>query len=177
MLRAFATIADRDPAVVLELVGETLPPFSDARLRADIRELGLEDRVEVRGVMTGRAKLEAFGRADLFVFPSVAPYESFGLVMVEAMMWGLPIVASDWRGNRDVLGDDFEGVCFPIGADLAASLAHALGAAIETLRGASAWTGRNRQLFLERYRFDVGAADYPRVAEQWLSREASAERS
>ena len=97
--------------------------------------------------------------------------------MVEAMMWGLPIVASDWRGNRDVLGDDFEGVCFPIGAGLAASLANALGAAIEALRGASAWTGRNRQLFLERYRFDAGATDYPRVAEQWLSREASAERS
>jgi len=170
LLRAFKLIADRGAAVVLELVGEALPPFSDDQLRALIRELGLEDRVEVRGLLTGRAKLEAFGRADLFVFPSVAPYESFGLVMVEAMMWGLPIVATDWRGNREVLGADFEGVCFPIGADFAASLAEALGSAIETSRGKTAWTGRNRRLFLERYRADAGTSDYRELAQQWIAK-------
>ena len=167
LLRAFKTIADRDPSVVLELVGETLPPFSDARLRAQIRELGLETRVELPGVLTGRAKLEAFGRADLFVFPSVAPYESFGLVMVEAMMWGLPIAATDWRGNRDVLGDDFEGICHPLGDDLAASIASALDSAIQTLRRKTGWTGKNRQLFLDRYASENAAADYPDCAVRW----------
>ncbi len=164
LLRAFKTIADRDPAVVLELVGETLPPLSDERLRAQIRELGLEARVELPGVLTGRAKREAFGRADLFVFPSVAPYESFGLVMVEAMMWGLPIVATDWRGNRDVLGDDFEGICHPLGEDLAASIASALDAA---LRRRTEWMGKNRQLFLHRYASENAAADYPDCAVRW----------
>ena len=45
-----------------------------------------------------------YSSAALFVFPSVAPYESFGLVLAEAMMWGLPIVASDWKANREVVG-------------------------------------------------------------------------
>jgi glycosyltransferase involved in cell wall biosynthesis len=167
LLRAFKAIADREPEVVLELVGECLPPFSDEQLRAQIRELGLEGSVETPGVLTGRAKLDAFGRADLFVFPSVAPYESFGLVMVEAMMWGLPIVATDWRGNRDVLGPDFEGLCHPVGADLAASVATALTTAIQTLRRKTEWTGRNRQLFLDRYEFDGTVADYPDSVLRW----------
>jgi glycosyltransferase involved in cell wall biosynthesis len=168
LLRAFKIVADRDPALVLELVGESLPPLSEAQLRADIRELGLEARVELPGVLTGRAKLEAFGRADLFVFPSVAPFESFGLVMVEAMMWGLPIVATDWRGNRDVLGGDFDSLCHPVGDDLAASIADALTTALVLLRSGKMGTGRNRQLFLDRYRYDEAALEYPRHAERWL---------
>ena len=167
LLRAFKTVAEREPDLVLELVGECLPPLSEERLRALIRELGLDGRVELPGVLTGRAKQEAFGRADLFVFPSVAPYESFGLVMVEAMMGGLPIVATDWRGNRDVLGRDFEGICHSPGDDLAGSIAGALAAAIRTLRDGTTWTGRNRQLFLDRYRFDAAAFPYPECALRW----------
>ena len=169
LLRAFKVIAERDPSLVLELVGECLPPLCDDLLRAQIRELGIKGRVELPGVLTGRAKAEAFGRADLFVFPSVAPYESFGLVMIEAMMWGLPVVATDWRGNRDVLGGDFEGTCHGPGEDPAASLAAALAVAIETLRRKTTWTGRNRQLFLDRYRFTAETFDYPQRALRWIA--------
>jgi glycosyltransferase involved in cell wall biosynthesis len=55
-----------------------------------------------------------YSSAALFVFPSVAPYESFGLVLAEAMMWGLPIVASDWKANREVVGPG-ENIIFPLG--------------------------------------------------------------
>ena len=171
LLRAFQTVAGRDSGVQLELVGECLPPLAEEELRRQVGALGLEGRVVLPGVLTGRAKQEAFGRADLFVFPSVAPYESFGLVMIEAMMWGLPIVATDWRGNREVLGSDFEGICHPVGTDLAASIAAALAVAIETVRGRTAWTGRNRQLFLERYRFASADPRYPELARRWLERE------
>lgn len=170
LLRAFQTVAARDPALVLELVGECLPPLSEQQLRAQVRDLRLDGRVLLPGVLTGRAKREAFGRADLFVFPSVAPYESFGLVLVEAMMWGLPIVATDWRGNREVLGGDFEGICHPVGDDLATSIAAALTEAIETVRGKAAWTGRNRRVFLARFRGDAAPRPYPELARRWLER-------
>jgi glycosyltransferase involved in cell wall biosynthesis len=55
-----------------------------------------------------------YSSAGLFIFPSVAPYESFGLVLAEAMMWGLPIVASDWKANREVVGPG-ENFIFPPG--------------------------------------------------------------
>jgi glycosyltransferase involved in cell wall biosynthesis len=175
LLRAFQTIAAQDPAVVLELVGECLPPLGDAQLRGQLRELGIETRVELSGVLTGRAKQEAFARADLFVFPTVAAYESFGLVLIEAMMWGLPIVATDWRGNRDVLGREFEGLCHPTGPDLAAAIAVALTEALEKVRAGSAWIGRNRQIFLDRYCETAKSSDYPRVALRWLDEETRAD--
>jgi glycosyltransferase involved in cell wall biosynthesis len=162
LLRAFKKVAERDPDVVLELVGECLPPLSADQLAAETR--GWEGRIETPGLLTGQAKLAAFGRADLFVFPSVAPYESFGLVMVEAMMWGLPIVATDWRGNRDVLGGGFEGICYPVGDDLAAVLA----AAVAKVRAKTAWPGGNRQLFLGQYLLDEAAPQYPELARRWL---------
>ncbi len=167
LLRAFKGIAVREPSAVLELVGECLPPFSGDKLRGLIRELGIEGRVELPGVLTGRAKLEAFGRADLFVFPSVAPYESFGLVMIEAMMWGLPIIATDWRGNRDVLGATFEGICHPPGANLAASIEAALSDAMRVMQCGAEWSGKNRRLFLERYHFSQQSFDFPDRALQW----------
>lgn len=166
LLRAFKMITEREPSAVLELVGECLPPFSDGQLRALLRELGIENRVETPGVLSGRAKQEAFGRADIFVFPTVAPYESFGLVMIEAMMWGLPIVATDWRGNRDVLGTDFEGVCFAPGSDLAVAVGTALSEAIRAMEGGGR-TGKNRTLFLERYHFTQAAFDFPDRALRW----------
>jgi len=90
--------------VCLDLVGEPLPPwtFRDFQQLAD--GLGVSARVRFAGPQPPE-KLGAFYRkASLFVFPSVAPYESFGLVLAEAMMWGLPVVSSDWRANSEVLG-------------------------------------------------------------------------
>ena len=105
LIRAVSALRTEFPALILELAGEPLAPYSHEALDRDIRQAGVRDRVHLLGLVSGEAKRRAFGRADLFVFPSMAPYESFGLVMVEAMMWGLPVVASDWRGNADVLAD------------------------------------------------------------------------
>jgi glycosyltransferase involved in cell wall biosynthesis len=105
LLEAFGRLAHKFPEWRLVLMGEFLPPYSEKQCRARCRELGIEDRVEITGVLRGEKKTEQFRSAHLFVFASIAPYESFGLVMVEAMMWGLPLLATDWRGNRYVAGN------------------------------------------------------------------------
>ncbi len=104
LIEAFAKVTKGMTGLRCVLMGEFLPPYSWAICEARCRELGIADRVEWVGVRRGVEKNRIFAEADIFVFPSVAPYESFGLVMIEAMMWGLPIVATDWRGNRDVAG-------------------------------------------------------------------------
>ena len=105
LLEAFGRIASQYPEWRLVLMGEFLPPYSEDECRKRCRELGIEQKVEILGVLKGEEKTVQFGASQLFVFASVAPYESFGLVMTEAMMWGLPMLVSDWRGNREVAGD------------------------------------------------------------------------
>lgn len=106
LVAAFAEVLKEFPEARLVLMGEFLPPWSESAFRDQCHALGIVDKVEWVGVLRGAQKAEQFRKADLFVFPTIAPYESFGLVMVEAMMWSLPIVATDWRGNRDVAGPD-----------------------------------------------------------------------
>jgi glycosyltransferase involved in cell wall biosynthesis len=156
LLEAFARLRTMHPELELELelelVGECLPPFTEAQLNQVLDKLRIRSHVRVSGVLTGRAKAEAFGRADLLVFPSVAPYESFGLVLTEAMSWSLPIVATRWRGNFDVLTPDAGAVGFTVTSALTDDIGKALE---EALRQRANWEqlGKtNRSIFEARYR-------------------------
>jgi glycosyltransferase involved in cell wall biosynthesis len=153
LLEAFAVLRQNGSDCVLELVGECLPDYGEAELKNSIARLGIQDAVQLAGVLSGPDKWRRFGRADLFIFPSLAP-ESFGLVTAEAMMWALPVVACDWRGNREVLGEGFGGICFDPGTDLGNSLTLALREAIVQRDHWKEWGERNRRNFENRYKAD-----------------------
>src|SRR5207253_1427659 len=145
LLQAIAALRKEGADCVLELVGECLPSFTENEMKDSIRRLGIEDIVQSPGVLSGKGKWDRFASASLFVFPSLAP-ESFGLVTVEAMMWALPVVACDWRGNREVLGESFGGICFPPESDLTATLTDALRQAFVNRENWVEWGSRNRQI-------------------------------
>lgn len=150
LIEAVGMLRKDFPEILLELAGEPLSPYTHDELEADLKKAGLEGFVALAGVVSGEEKRRAFGRADLYVFPSTAPYESFGLVVVEALMWGLPIVASRWRGNEDVVGSS-EGCVLFAPADSATALADGLR---EMIHRREKWLelGRqNRQRFLSHY--------------------------
>jgi len=155
LLHAFAAVRKEHRGATLELVGECLPPWNRKVVESLIERLDLGSAVTLRGVLTGREKWAAFGRADLFVFPTVAPYESFGLVLVEAMMWRLPIIASEWRGNQDVLTPKAGGISFPP-EPLERELTNALRIAFERANEWQEWGQTNRALYEVRYREQVG---------------------
>jgi glycosyltransferase involved in cell wall biosynthesis len=60
------------------------------------------------GVLVGDQKWEHYRNADVFLFPSFFHSETFGLVLVEAMCFSLPIVATRWSGIPEVVE---EGSC------------------------------------------------------------------
>ncbi len=92
--------------------------YSEAeRLAAERRlaALGISDRMVQRGVLTDRALWQEFADADVLFFPTFYEWESLGVVALEAMAYGLPVVASDWRGPRDVVVNAETGFICPVG--------------------------------------------------------------
>ncbi len=66
-----------------------------------IKKLKIEDSVSVFGFLPEEEKISAFQSADAFVFPTL--YEGFGMVFLEAMASGLPIITTDVAGNKEII--------------------------------------------------------------------------
>ncbi len=99
LIEAFAQVATRYPYAEVWLAGVG---DLDATLHAQAARLGVAERVRFLGFQEDVAALHT--AADLFAFPSV--FEGFGNALVEALLAGLPVVASDLPVIRhDVLGD------------------------------------------------------------------------
>jgi glycosyltransferase involved in cell wall biosynthesis len=98
-------------------------PYSEqmqTRLVARINDHGLADHVRLLGVLNGQAKWQAFQNADIFCYPTFFASEGLPIVAMEAMSFGLPIVATAWRGLADVVTDEV-GTIIPIQDPLAIS--------------------------------------------------------
>jgi glycosyltransferase involved in cell wall biosynthesis len=96
LLKALASLAPRWNNLKLFLAGEG---SERAALEQQATQLGLADRVRFLGVRRDRATL--FAALDLFVLPS--RWEGLSLALVEAAGVGLPILATDVGGNREVV--------------------------------------------------------------------------
>jgi len=100
LLRAFARIAAERPQTTLVLVGKGP---REHNLQSLAQKLGLGQRVIFAGVIPHSEVPHYAAAADLFVFPSQA--ETQGLVLIEAMAAGTPVVAVEAPGSADVLAE------------------------------------------------------------------------
>ena len=85
------------------LVGDWVTESFEIEVKTLIREQGVEHFFTVSGPLHGNLKWQAYADADMFIFASHHPTETFGLVLVEAMGNRLPIVATRWRGIPHVV--------------------------------------------------------------------------
>lgn len=104
LLRAFKLVAGKFN-VYLVLVARG--PEED-NLKRLAETLGIAERVVFTGQMVGDELVNCYYGADLFVFPSVT--ETQGLVVVEAMATGLPVVAVDAFGVSEMVDDRVDGI-------------------------------------------------------------------
>jgi glycosyltransferase involved in cell wall biosynthesis len=91
------------PWALLDVVGEGPAPYV-AGLRELAAELGCAHRVTFRGAVAPNAVARAYGSADALLFP-VRWAEPFGLVPLEAMACGTPVVATGTGGSAEYLRD------------------------------------------------------------------------
>ncbi|MEV6207553.1 glycosyltransferase family 4 protein [Kitasatospora sp. NPDC051914] len=79
------------------------------------RSLGAADRVETAGELSGQDLVEAVRSAAVVVLPSRTEAESFGMVLVEAMACGTPVIGSAVGGIPGVVADGESGLLVPPG--------------------------------------------------------------
>ena len=119
-------VVARLPGTQAIVVGDAL--FGEVEYRdflmARVRELDVERRVRFLGF---RDDVPALMRAcDIVVHASIAP-EPFGRVIVEAMLAGLPVIASDAGGAREIVENGRSGILVPPGdAEILAAAVRAL---------------------------------------------------
>ena len=84
-------------------------------LQAQIRDKGLQERVTMLGYIPDDDLPSLYGAADIFVLPSVMKTEAFGIVQIEAMSCGKPLVATripgsgvSWVNEEGVSGHNAE---------------------------------------------------------------------
>lgn len=84
-------------------------------LERKVKHMGLGDRVRFLGMRMGDDKYRALASSDLFVNLTVAKGETFPMVNVEALACGLPIIATDWAGNKEIVRSGENGYLVGVG--------------------------------------------------------------
>ena len=109
LIEACGRLAARGVPFRLEVVGQfESDEFAD-RVRDRVAALNLEENVRFRGVLTGAEKSAAFAQSDVFCMPTFYENEAFPVVLLEAMAFGLPVVATRWRGVPSIVDEDETG--------------------------------------------------------------------
>jgi phosphatidylinositol alpha-mannosyltransferase len=157
VLEALARASVSAEEVYLDIVG-------DGSLRRRLSERSRELPVTLHGSLSAASTVELYRRADMFLAP--AQYgESFGVVLLEAMAAGCPLIASDIAGYRDVLAGSGAGILVaPDDPDAWAAAIQELAAEPER----RSVMGRCGELHAARFSWDLIAGEMERVYEEAL---------
>lgn len=109
LLDACATLPKKDFQLVL--VGDG-PEKSQLLKKLD--QLGLENNTQLFGLLPQPELADIYRQLDVFIFPTTLS-ESMGLVAIEAMACGTPVIASDFAAPADYVVDGVNGYKFDVG--------------------------------------------------------------
>lgn len=148
LLEAMAAV----PGVELTVAGDQLPSDRDGvRAQAQRQAAGLGDRVRFTGMIDAQQVRSLLLDSDVLVLPSRR--EGLPISIIEAMACGLPIIATDIRGCRELVTPELNGWLVPPGSpyELAEILDHAAGLETQDLQG----MGRASRARAEQYRLSL----------------------
>ena len=99
LVQAMPVVLSEIPQALLVIVGHG--PLRDGLL-ATVNRLGLHSHVRMAGFVPEEALARYYQMADLFVLPSL-DLEGFGMVTLEAMACGLPVIGTPVGGTKEIL--------------------------------------------------------------------------
>lgn len=114
-----------------------------------VEDYHLKDYVHYMGVVTGEDKKKLFLKCDIMCFPSFFSSESFGMVLLEAMMYQMPIIATRWRGIQSIVDEGKNG--FLVDIKNASQIADKLEYFIDHRDQIIMMGNKGRQIFEQKY--------------------------
>jgi len=115
LLRAIPHVLREVPNARFVLIGSDRPHCPGGRTHAEFVRDDLPTAAQARVSLLGRLSDDDvnrwFRRADVFAAPSL--YESFGLIFLEAMRWGVPVIGTTAGGIPEVVEHEKSGVLVP----------------------------------------------------------------
>jgi len=104
-----ARFLEQEPRAFFLVVGSGP---AEAEIRDALQPATVSNRWRLAGVLTGQELIDAYHALDVFAFASQS--ETQGMVVTEAMAAGVPVVALDGPGVRDVVRDRINGRLIPL---------------------------------------------------------------
>lgn len=151
LIEAMRAVVDTHPEVLLFIAGDG-PMRSDYELR--IKSLGLSDHVKMLGRVSNEELVEWYQAADCSIVPTIT-LEGFGLVTIESMACGTPVLGTPYGGTKEILNRFSPELLFKEGTS--ESISEKL---IEALSGRIALPSREacREHVLQRYTWNTVAS-------------------
>lgn len=112
LIKGFALVIKDAPYSSLRLVIAGSGP-KEKYLRSLVKALGIESKVKFLPFLPHNNFLNILARCSIFVLPSF--YETFGIVVLEAMALGKPVIASNIPGPNELIQHGINGFLFPAG--------------------------------------------------------------
>lgn len=159
LLEAAQKICAHCPDVTFDFYGNPSRDTSLNDILKDFQSTGFPERIIYHGPVYGPAKHKAFDLADIFCFPTFYPMETFGMVNIEAMNAGLPIITTDHASIPEIVIDGVGGILVPKQNSIA--LAEAILRLLEDRNARQRMGAYNQRRFYERYTVGV-------FAQKWI---------
>jgi glycosyltransferase involved in cell wall biosynthesis len=100
VLESLVTLKEKYPEIRY-LIGGSFDSMEKQFLDERIKTLGLTEFVKMTGFIPNEELASYFSLADIYVMPSMK--EGFGIVFIEAMYYGLPVISGNLDGSVDAL--------------------------------------------------------------------------
>jgi len=156
LIRAMAVLRDRGCRARLKIIGDGP---ERASLEKEAQALGLGDCVAFLGMLAQRELPQHYASCAVFVLPSLR--EGTGLVLVEALLCGAPVIATDYGGVTDIVRDQETGLLVPAGDSIA--LAEAIQRLLEDRLLAQRLAANGRAWVLPRFAGQQVAARFREI--------------
>ena len=163
LFKAYAQLRQERPrAPRLVLAGTSGPTPADW---AHAVALGVADHIEVRQDVPARELAELYRSASLFVLSSNE--EGLGIVLLEAMASGLPVVSTRCGGPETVVTEGQTGFLVPVGD--APALAARIGTLLDSDAMRRAMGAAGRRVVVERFSLDAAASPFLQTYDELLA--------